>query len=234
MNAQSPKAAFDGKNMTPFDEAKLTIDDLFAEAENWLNGDGIASAAEADAVDKLLDLSRSARKAADEARKVENEPFDTGKAEVQARYNPILKRADMIADACKKVLQPWRDKVATEKAAVADAARREAEQIRREADEAMRASSGNLTVRADAEHLLNSAKIAEKDARRAEKSAVTGNGLRSTYRAELTDLNVAIKHYWTTQRPQFEALVCGIADGQVRAGVREIPGFNVVEERKAI
>ena len=36
----------------------------------------------------------------------------TRKAEVQARYNPILKRADMIADTCKKVLQPWRDRIA--------------------------------------------------------------------------------------------------------------------------
>jgi small-conductance mechanosensitive channel len=225
---------FEGKNITPFEEAKLAIDDLFEEAEVWLTGEGVASAAEADAVEKLLDLARSAKKTADEARKVENEPFDTGKAEVQARYNPILKRADMITDTCKKVLQPWRDKIAAEKAAQAEQARKEADEIRRKAEEAIRASSGNITARAEAEQLLASAKIAEKDAKRVEKSAVTGNGLRTTYRADLSDLSAAIKHYWSTKRPQFEALVCDMAAADVRNGVRQIPGFTVIEERKAI
>src|SRR4051812_953059 len=83
-----------GANMSPFDAHKVNIEDLFEEATAWLNGDGVNSEADAKAVDQLLDLAREARKAADEARKTENEPFDTGKAEVQARYNPILKRAD--------------------------------------------------------------------------------------------------------------------------------------------
>ena len=231
MNAQVP---FDGKNMTPFDAAKLAVDDLFDEAEVWLNGDGIASQGEAEAVETLLDLARKAKKEADESRKVENEPFDTGKAEVQARYNPVLKRADMIADTCKKVLQPWRDKVAVEKAAIAEQARREAEDIRHKAEEAMRASAGNITARADAEELLSSAKLAEKDAKKADKQATTGLGLRTTYRAELKDPAKAAEHYWTARRGDFQAFLQDLAGQDVRKGIRAIPGFDVIEEKTAV
>lgn len=231
MNAQVP---FDGKNMTPFDAAKLAVDDLFAEAEVWLNGDGIASQGEAEAVETLLDLARKAKKEADESRKVENEPFDTGKAEVQARYNPVLKRADMIADTCKKVLQPWRDKVAAEKAAIAEQDRREAEDIRRKAEEAMRASAGNITARADAEQLLSSAKLAEKDAKKADKAATHGLGLRTTYTVTMSDATAAARHYWADKRAECETFFIGLAERDVRAGKREIPGFLIIERKEAV
>jgi hypothetical protein len=223
-----------GGNMSAFDAHKVNVDDLFDEAQVWLAGEGVSSEAEAKAVETLLDMARDAKKAADEARKAENEPFDRGKAEVQARYNPILKRADLIVETCKNVLQPWRDKIAAEKAAKAEAMRLEAEALRREAEEKIRASAGNLAERAKAEETLAFAKDADKAVAKAVKAAATGNGLRTTYRAELTDLNAAIKHYWSTNRAEFEALVCDIAARQVRAGVREIPGFNVIEERKAV
>lgn len=223
-----------GANMAPFDAHKVNIDDLYEEATAWLNGDGVSSEAEAKAVETLLDMARDAKKAADEARKAENEPFDTGKAAVQAKYNPILKRAEMIAETCKNVLQPWRDKIARDKAAKAEAARLDAEKLKREAEEKIRASSGNIAERERAEEALALAKEADKFASRTTKAATTGTGLRSTYRPELTDLNAAIKHYWSTHRAEFEALVCDLAVRDVRAGKREIPGFTVVEERKAI
>jgi hypothetical protein len=231
VNAQT---VFDGANIRPFDAAKLEIDDLFAEADNWLTGEPITSAEEAEAVEKLLDLARKAKANADAERKRENEPFDTGKAEVQARYNPILKRADMVAETCKAVLQPWRDAIAKAKAAEAEKARQEADEARRIAEEAIRNSAGNIAARAEAETKLNDAKIAEADARRVEKKAVTGNGLRTTYVPYLTDLNAAIKHYWTANRPEFEALVCDLATKDVRAGKREIPGFSIEPVRSAI
>ena len=223
-----------GANHPPaFDAHKANIDDLYAEAEVWLAGDGIASAAEAKAVDTLLDLTRQAKKAADEARKTENEPFDLGKAEVQARYNPVLKRADMIVDLCKQVLTPWNIKVAAEKEAIAAAARAESEQTRRDAEALIRASSGNLAAREDAEHMLNSAKLAEKDAAKAARQATTGLGLRTSYQPELTDLSAAIRHYWDAKRGRFEALVLELATEDVRAGRHMIPGFTVHEIKKA-
>jgi hypothetical protein len=223
-----------GANMSPFDAAKLAIDDLLEEAQAWLNGDGVTSEAEAKAVETLLDMARKAKKEADEARRIENEPFDAGKAEVQARYNPILKRADMIADACKAVLQPWRDRIAREKAERAEKARLEAERLRQEAEEKIRASAGNVIERQKAEEVLDLAKEAEGFAKRETKRAATGNGLRTTYRAEMTDGVAAARHYWQTRRAEMEEILTGFANQDVRAGKREIPGFNIIEERKAV
>ena len=228
------RVAMGGNNPPAFEAHKANIDDLFDEAKHWLDGGQITTAAEAKAVDQLMDMARDAKKAADEARKVENEPFDTGKAEVQARYNPILKRADTIVTACKDILTPWNQKVAAEKAAIAEAARLEAEQVRKDAEELMRSSAGNVAAREDAEHMLNSAKLAERDAKRATKAAATGNGLRTTYKPVLTDLSAAIKYYWATQKGRFEALVIELAVDDVRAGARSIPGFDVVPEQKAV
>lgn len=223
-----------GANLSPFDAAKLEIDDLFAEAEVWLAGDGVSSAAEAEAVETLLDMARTAKKTADEARKVENEPFDTGKAAVQARYNPILKRADIIADTCKTALKPWREKEAAEKAAKADAARKEADELLVKAALAIRASSGNVVEREKAEEALTIAKEADKFASRTEKKATTGNGLRTTYRAEMRDGVAAARHYWTYARTDMQDFLLSLAERDVRAGKREIPGFNIIEERKAV
>ena len=50
----------------------------------------------------------------------------------------------------------------------------------------------------------------------------------------LTDLSAAIKHYWQTHRADFEALVQTLAEKDVRAGRTTIPGFRVVEDKRAI
>jgi hypothetical protein len=231
VNAQT---VFDGANIRPFDAAKLEIDDLFAEADNWLTGEPITSAEEAEAVEKLLDLTRKAKANADAERKRENEPFDTGKAEVQARYNPILKRADMVAETCKAVLQPWRDAIAKAKALEAEKARQEADEARRIAEEAIRNSAGNIAARAEAETKLNDAKIAEADVRRVEKKAVTGNGLRTLYRPVMVDGGKAAEHYWKARRADFQEFLQELAAQDVRKGTRVIPGFEIVEERSAV
>jgi len=220
-----------GGNMRPFDAHKVNIDDLFVEAQNWLNGEAVASDDEAGTVEQLLDMARQAKKAADEARKVENEPFDAGKAEVQARYNPILKRADAVADACKLVLKPWRE---AEKRAAAEAARADAERIRQEADAAMRASAGNVLERERAEEKLVLAKEAEKFAKRIGKVAATGNGLRAVPKAILVDGGKAAEHYWRTRNPEFQTFLCELAASDARNGARTIPGFDVIEEKQAV
>lgn len=234
--ADAETAPFTGANHRPFDLAKQSIDDLFEEATAWLDGAEIASPAEAEGVEKLLKLTREAKSTADEARKTENVPFDTGKAEVQARYNPILKRADTITDGCKAVLAPWRAKIEREKAEVAAAARAEADRLAAEAQAAIRASAGNVLEREYAEELLETAKEAEKFATRRARAAVTGNALRTSYVPVLVDLNAAVRHYWAnpTIRSAFEEMVTRLATNEVRYGARSIPGFEILEEKKAI
>lgn len=223
-----------GPPLDPFAMSKQEVDDLFEEAKVWLDGTEITSEAEAEAVETLLTLSRKAKATADGSRKVENEPFDTGKAEVQARYNPVLKRADLIADTCKQRLTPWRTKVAAEKEALAEQLRRDAEAELAAATAAIRETSGDIEAREAAEEQLRFAQSANKVATRAEKKATTGQGLRTTYRAELVDAAAALDHYWAKSQTAFEDMVIGLAANDVRNGVRSIPGFVVHEERVAV
>ena len=222
-----------GGNMSPFDAAKQTIDDLFDEATVWLDGSGIASEKEAEAVEKLLDLSRAAKRDADENRRVENKPFDDGKAAVQAKYNPILKRADLLIDTCKNALQPWREKVAREKAERAEKARQEALAEQERAQLAVRASAGNIAERAKAEEQLKWANELSGYAVREQRRATTGNGLRTSHHAVPRDLGAAAQHYWKTRRAEYQTFLEGLAAEDVRRGVRSIPGFDVVEEKTA-
>lgn len=223
-----------GANMGPFDAVKVEIDDLYEEARHWLDGSDITTAEEEEAVDRLLDLARAAYKKADGARKVENEPFDTGKAAVQAKYKPVLSRAEIVSDTCKARLTPYRAKLEAERQAKARAAAEEAEKLRREAEEKIRASAGNLEERERAEEALGLAKEADAFASREQKRADTGTGLRTTYRAELIDGVAAARHYWNERRDECEAFFSNLAAADVRSGKRAIPGFNVIEEKRAV
>jgi hypothetical protein len=223
-----------GANMSPFDEVKVAVDDLFEEARHWLDGSEISSEQEAKAVEQLLELARAEYKKTDTARKVENEPFDKGKAAVQAKYNPLLKRAELVADTCKRVLTPWRDRIAREKAEKAERARKEAEELDAKAQAAMRASSGNVVERAKAEEQLAIAKDASGFARREAKRASEGLGLRTSHRVELKDPGAAAQHYWKARPADFQAFLYELAARDVRAGIRSIPGFDVIEEKTAV
>lgn len=223
-----------GANMSPFDTAKLSVDDLYEEARHWLDGSTISNEHEAKAVEQLLELARAEYKKTDAARKVENEPFDTGKAAVQAKYNPLLKRAELVADICKRVLTPWRDRIAQEKAAKAEKARKEAEELDAKAQAAMRASTGNIVEREKAEEVLALAKDADGFARRETRRANEGLGLRTSYKATMVDPGAAAQHYWNKKPAEFQTFLYELAMRDIRAGVRSIPGFDVIEEKTAV
>lgn len=230
---------------TPFEMSEVEIGDLYAEAKNWLDGEPVASQAHADALSKLIDDLRKASGLADERRKTENEPFDAGKAEVQARYAPLIAdtksikgKAVLAIDMAKKALAPWLQKLDAEKQAAAAKARAEADEKMRLAQEALRASQvADLEKREAAEALLREAAKSDAAATKAEnsKAHATGGsramGLRSVWRAKMTDGRAAAGHYWTTRRAEVDAFFQGMADADVRAGKREIPGFLVLETR---
>lgn len=224
----------DGGNAPPaFDAHKANIDDLRTEAGAWLDGKAVTSAEEAEGLNTLLDMARKATKAADDARADEKKPhLDASKA-VDAKWKPIITAGELIVECCKKALTPWNIAEANRKAAEAARARAEAEAEAEAMREAARAASGSLS---DAEQLAqaeDAAKAAERVAKKAEKAASAGLGLRTTYRAELTDPKAAVAHYWSVRRDEFIALVEDLAAKDVRSGKREIPGFIIHEEKKA-
>lgn len=229
---------------TPFDLSKEEIGNLFMEATNWLDGSGVNSAKDAEEVSKLLEMIRVAHKLADDRRVEENKPFDEGKAAVQEKYAPLIAdtkkqkgKTILAMDACKAALAPWLKKLEAEKMAAAEATRKEAEEKARAAQEALRASRGDLEAREQAEALLQAAKTAEKVATKAEndKAHATGGsravGLRTVYRPVMTDAREAAKHYWLTRRAEVESFFLSLAEKDVRAGTHNIPGFNVIAER---
>lgn len=230
---------------TPFEMSEVEIGDLYAEAKNWLDGEPVSSQAHADAISKLIDDLRKAGKLADERRIAENKPFDDGKTEVQARYAPLISdtksvkgKVPLAIEMAKKVLAPWLQKLEDEKRAAAEAARKEAEEKARIAQEAMRASQvSDLEKREAAEALVREAQKAEAAATKAEndkahaKGGSKAIGLRSVWRAEMVDGREAARHYWLTKREDVDAFFQGLADADVRAGKREIPGFLIQETR---
>ncbi|WP_201829651.1 hypothetical protein [Microvirga zambiensis] len=244
MNATAALAVIGHNNPpepTPFERAEAQIIMLFDEAKNWLDGEGIATQAQADDVSKLLDMIRKAKKAADEARVEEKRPHDEAAKEVQEKYKPLLTRCDLAADAAKKALAPFLEKLEAEKRAKAEAARREAEGKARAAQEAIRAAQAtDLAAREAAEALIQDAKKAEAVAKRAENDKAHGKGgsravtLRTTYRPVLKDAREAARYYWKTRQSELEAFLLTLAEKDVRAGQQDIPGFDIIVEKVAV
>lgn len=228
---------------TPFEQAKEAIHGLFDEAKGWLDGEPIASQAQADEIQKLMRMIQSAAKEAEERRKEEAKPFDDGKAEVQARYNPLIQKEKGIADlavaACKRTLTPWLRKVEAEIAAKAEAARKEADEKARVAHEAMQARDGfDLEASVKAEQAVKEARQAEAAAKRADntKAAAKGGGkavtLRDYYEPEIVDETVFARHVWTAHRSDMTDFLKMMAVRIVAGGTTVIPGVDVHHERR--
>jgi hypothetical protein len=225
---------------SPFEAVKVHIEDLYSEARNFLDGEPITSNAMAQAVESLLDQIREAEKAADAARKDENRPFDDGKAEVQARYAPLISDTKAVKgmtvraiEACKAALAPWRQEQERMRQEEARKAREEADRKAAEAAALSRAAD-DLAARERAEQAVKEAEQAAKAASKADKAATTGTGLRPYFRPELVDGVEALRHYWKTRPDAMLAAAMALAKEDVQAGKRQIPGFLIVETRRAI
>jgi hypothetical protein len=251
MLAENERAVAGGNNPpSPFDEIKTEIESLYAEAKQWLDGDPITTQGQADDLDKLKHMIRDAEKKAEELRKTEVKPFDDGKAEVQARFAPLIadtksvKGMTVLArEVLNKALTPWLNKLDEEKRAAEAKANAEAEAKRKEAVEAMRLSAvDDLAAREDAEAKLTAAKEAEKAAKRAvnDKALAKGGGgrashLRPHYTPEITDYTEFARWCWKNQRSDMVAFLDGMAKQLVRENPeRAVPGMAIHVERKAV
>lgn len=229
-----------GHNRSPFDLVTERIDTLNVEANNWLDGEAIETQGQADDVSKLLDEARKAKKEADDARKVEAKPFDDGKAEVQARYKPLLTKADTIADLCKKLLAPFLAKQEAEKRDAERKAREEAEAKAVAAQAAYKAAKDtDLAAREEAERLIEDAKIAERVAAKAAKDRGAAKGgtravtLRTHYEPEITDLREFGRYAWNEHPAEMREFLDHLARKLILAGKRELPGVTIHKQQRA-
>lgn len=231
-----------GHNRSPFEISEDEIMTLFDEACNFVDGEPIVTAEMADAVERLQDMIQAAIRTAESRRVEEKKPLDEQIKAIQDRWNTLIGdtksvkgKAILAKDACRRALEPYRLKVEAERRAAAEKARREAEEKARAAQEALRASQvDDLAARAAAEALIADAARTERDAKRADKAATTGLGLRTVTRAEVSNVNAFLKWAWMNDYAALEAYAIERAGALVRAGQRGIPGVEVITEKKAI
>lgn len=235
---ENPRAVVGGNNPpepTPFEAAAEKVDLIMMEASHLLDGTAVDSQDGADYADRVLDDLRAVSKTVESAHKVEKEPHLLAGREVDERYRPLREQVKRAIEGCRAALAPWRQKQERIKQEEAAKAAAEADAKRRAAEEALRASKVNdLAEREAAEALMKDAKKAEAAAKRADKAATAGLGLRTEYRAVLIDGAAAGRHYWLTRPDEFRDLMQRLADADVRNGRREIPGFEIHQEKVAI
>jgi hypothetical protein len=231
---------------TTYDEAKARIDDLHGEAKNWADGQPITTQAQADAVSRLKGMIAEAEKQAEALRKAEAKAFDDGKAEVQARYIPLIGDkgrglTDKATTALQRLLTPWLLKLDAE----VQARRVEAERVAQAAIEAAQviAAAADMARLDDAEvveEAVQEAKTAIREVKAADndRARVGGGEYRSTllknnWVATLEDGDIALSHYWKMQRGACEAFLADLAAKDLRVGKRTIPGFVVDNQKRA-
>lgn len=221
-----------GPPLDPFAAISAEILDLFELAESALTGEPIATQEQADQIEQLADDCLKAWQAAEAARKEEKRPHDEAAKAVQAKWTPLTEKADLAKKTALKALTPWKLELQRQKDESAAKARAEAEALaeaaRKAAQEA--AASADLSARAEAEVLLKEADKATKTANRIDRAPT---GLRTYWHAEIADRRAALNHYLKNAPDEFVATIQRLADQDVRAGVRNIPGINAIEERKA-
>lgn len=233
-------------NATPFDLIAEHLEGLIDEARNFADGEPVANQGQADAVSALIESLRIAAKDADAERVRENKPHDDAKAAVQAKYAPLIAdpknkspgKVWKAIDALKACLQPYLAKLDAEKREAERVAREAADKAAKDAADAMRAAAANdLQAREEAEALIADAEAAQKVAKAAagDKAHASGGsramGLRSVWKAELKDAQIAAGFFWKRDPSVFNAFLQKLADEDVRSGKRSIPGFDVTEER---
>ena len=213
------------------------IDDLFAEAKNFADGEPITSEAMHDVMTELRERLHKAGVAAEALRKDAVKPHDDAKAAIQRTYNPYVHKDNGKVALGKSAIDvltgAWRQKVAAEKAAEAKRIADEAAAAKAAADAAIQASSGNLAAREEAEELLVEAKRLEKTAARTWKAATVGTGLVTRWVAVLEDEESAMDWTWGRAKDELLAVAQANADAAVRGGLRAVPGFRVEERKEA-
>jgi hypothetical protein len=232
---------------TPFEQSREEIEALYRQAKDLLDGQPIDNELAAMEVGTLRNEIRAAAKRADERRVTEAKPFDDGKADVQARYNPLIQKGkgktELALAACNDALAPYLKKKDDDLRVEAERQRAEAHQIalaaRAAAQEAAR--TGDLSARETAESLLADAKGALSDTKKAEgaKAQIGGVGgraigMRTVYEPDLTDPAAAIEHYRKAQPAALKVWMLDQAAKDIRAGSKPpaaIPGFNIISRQ---
>jgi hypothetical protein len=226
---------------TPLENAKELLSLLDVEASAWFDGEPIKNHKQADEVARLIDAARKAKQQFDNDRKAEKKPHDDAAKAVDAAWKPVISAAERILDVAKRVQTSWLIKLDEEKRAKEEKARREAEEKAAEARRLAEQSDGSLAAAKARDAAIEEAQRAEAIANRAanEKASAKGDGmsravgLRTVWHSEVQDRRALLNHIAKVAPQDLTAFVEEWAARKVRAGVREIPGVRIYDERVA-
>lgn len=218
-----------GHNGAPaFDAMEMHIADLFALVADTTAGATVTTDEQEAALDDLLDQMRQARKDADAERIAEKRPHDDAAKAVQVKWLPLLRRCEIGADEIKRLLTPYREQKQREKDEAARQARAEADAHQKAAEDALR--SGDMGQKLAGEADLAAAKKLAVVANKLDRAPT---GLRTAYRAEVTDMTAFARWAWANRRAEVEAFFTDLATQEARRGPVEIPGLIIHTVRKA-
>jgi hypothetical protein len=224
-------------NSTPDIAYSMAVDDLYAEAANFVDGEPVKTQGEADALAAIITGAKQIRKDADAARKVEKQPHDDAAKAVQAKWVPVLTKVDDVIAAVQKPLAAWLLAQEAERQRIAQETQAEADRLAAEAIAAAR-TSGSLESLTATRELQDAAFDAAKVAKRAgkAKSHVHGGGraigLRTYWDVTMTDGKAAVQWAMRHHADDLREYLLTLAKRDVSAGSRAIPGFVIQEERK--
>lgn len=227
--------------LTPLEAARETISLLDCEAANWFDGAPIANAKQADDVARLLDAARKAKQQFDSERKAEKKPHDDAAKAVDAMWKPVIADAERILDIAKAAQTPWLIKLDTEKRALEEATRKEAEAKAAEARRLSEEADGSLAAAKVRDAALADAESAAKVAAAASREKVGAKGagmaravsLRTVWRSEVEDRRALLNHIAVTDPAALTEFVAAWAEKQVRVGRREVPGVRIWSDKVA-
>lgn len=225
-----------GHNNPPaFDAFSMALDDAYETAKDFLDGQPIETQGQADAIGKIVSEVKKLRKDADAARAEEKRPHDLAAKEVQAKWKPLLDRADTVLEAAQRPLTAYLAKLAAQQAEAERLAREEAARKAQEAIEASRVAEGVEAIER-ARALEREAEKAAKDARKAgnAKAHVTGVdraiGLRTYRVATVVDHRAALLWIARNDKAALDAFVEEYA--RQNAATRAMDGVEVIAERR--
>lgn len=228
-----------GHNNPPaFDTFSIALEDAHTEAANFLDGKPIETQGQADAIGVILSTVKKLRKDADAARANEKRPHDEAGKAIQAKWRPLLERADAIQAAAQAPLTAYLSKIEAEQREAARLARIEADRLAREALEAQRSASGDLAAIEAAQALQKAAGQADKAAARADraKAHVAGAdravGLRASWIHRITDRRELLNWIVKSDPEGMTAMLDDYARKAVAGGTRFLPGVAIEQERK--
>lgn len=229
------RLAIGGNSPPAIDAFSMALDDAYATAKDFLDGQPIENQGQADAIGLIVSEVKKLRKDADEARKAEKRPHDDAAKAVHAKWSPLLERADTITEAARRPLTTYLAKLAAQQAEAERAAREVADRLVQEAIAASR-SAESMDDLERVKDLQKDADRAAKDAKRAgnAKAHVAGMdraiGLRSYKVATVTDRRAALN--WIVKHDP-DAITAFIEDYANRhAATRPMDGVDVALERR--